>query len=80
MSNYDSLKTFEKKLLSSLYKGKNPAKLLREFATKLYQDGFKDGMLDSNNSWWEQMDKDTAYISAIAKTDEEDNAKEWDPI
>lgn len=80
MSDYDSLKEFEKKLLSSMYKGNNPAKLLRQFATKLYQDGFKDGILESNNSWWEQMDKDTSYISSVSKTDEDDNAREWGAI
>ena len=77
MSDYEGLKIFEKELLNSLYKGKNPAKLLRQFATKLYQDGFKDGILDSNNSWWEQMDKDAAYIASCESTDESDNAKEW---
>tara|TARA_R110000868_G_scaffold102014_3_gene280901 strand:- start:3441 stop:3683 length:243 start_codon:yes stop_codon:yes gene_type:complete len=80
MSDYSKLKELEGDVLDNIFKGRDITKILRTFATQSYQSGFKDGILESNNNWWQQMDKDQQYIDSVSKTDEDDNAKEWGSI
>lgn len=80
MSNYRKLKELEGDVLDNILKGRDITKTLRTFASKSYQEGFKEGLLESTNSWWKGMDQDQAYIDSVTKTDEDDNAREWETI
>ena len=80
MLEFSGLKKCERDLLQGIHRGKDLTKTIREFAATAYQQGFKEGLLESTNSWWNQMDKDKAYIASCSATDESDNAKNWNPI